>query len=191
MVSGAAQNLGVVAYLASESDAPTIELVTLCEQLVVDLLVTLDRRFTRTDDGSFLANWTATDRALIEDLAGELDASLGSDDPDLVRLAPPAYGTDTERSEGYAALAEGELIESRRAALGVLRDAVNRDTVTADEMAAMMRAVNDLRLVLGTRLDVSESDDGPPPGHPDAPAYAVYRHLTHLLAQIIEALQSS
>jgi hypothetical protein len=191
MVSAAAQNLGVVAYLASNAGAPADELVLLCEQLVVDLLVTLDRRFTPTGDGTFVTHWNATDRAVIDDLAAELEASLGGDDPDLARLFPPAYGTDTERNEGYAALAAGELIESRRASLAILRDAVHRDTATADEMAAMMRAVNDLRLVLGTRLDVSETDEGPPPGDPDAPAYAVYRHLTFLLAQIIEALRSS
>jgi Domain of unknown function (DUF2017) len=191
MISAAAQNLGVVAYLAGNAGAPTDELVMLCEQLVVDLLVTLDRRFTPAGDGTFVTHWTATDRAVIDDLAAELEESLGGGDPDLARLFPPAYLGDAERSQGYAALAGAELIESRRASLAVLRDAIQRETATEDEMAAMMRAVNDLRLVLGTRLDVSETDEGPPPGHPDAPAYAVYRHLTHLLAQIIEALRAA
>jgi hypothetical protein len=191
MISAAAQNLGVVAFLAGNAGAPTEELVMLCEQLVVDLLVTLDRRFTPAGDGTFLTHWSATDRAVIDDLASELEASLDGDDPDLARLFPPAYLADAERNQGYAALAGAELIESRRASLAVLRDAIQRDTATEDEMAAMMRAVNDLRLVLGTRLDVSETDEGPPPGDPDAPAYAVYRHLTHLLAQIIEALRST
>jgi hypothetical protein len=191
MISAAAQNLGVVAFLAGNAGAPTEELVMLCEQLVVDLLVTLDRRFTPAGDGTFTTHWSATDRAVIDDLASELETSLGGDDPDLARLFPPAYLDDAERSQGYAALAGAELIESRRASLAVLRDAIQRDTATEDEMAAMMRAVNDLRLVLGTRLDVSETDEGPPPGDPDAPAYAVYRHLTHLLAQIIEALRAT
>jgi hypothetical protein len=191
MISAAAQNLGVVAYVAGEAGAPTEELVMLCEQLVVDLLITLDQRFTPAGDGTFVTHWTATDRAVIDDLAAELETSIGEADPDLARLFPPAYLDDAERNEGYAALAGAELIESRRASLAVLRDAIQRDTATEDEMAAMMRSVNDLRLVLGTRLDVSETDEGPPPGHPDAPAYAVYRHLTHLLGQIIAALRAT
>ena len=53
----------------------------------------------------------------------------------------------------------------------------------------MMRAVNDLRLVLGTRLDVSEESEPPPDDHPDAETWAVYQHLSHLLAQLLDALR--
>ena len=51
-----------------------------------------------------------------------------------------------------------------------------------------MGAVNDLRLVIGTNLDVCE-DDGPlDPDDPDAPACAVYGYLTGLLDDIVSAL---
>ncbi len=192
MISAAAQNLGVVAYLAGLADAPTDELVMLCEQLVVDLLVTLDRRFTPAEDGTFATHWTAADRAVIDDLASELEASLGGDDPDLVRLFPPAYLADTERNEGYAALAGAELIESRRASLAVLRDAIqtrhrDRGRDGGDDAGRQRPAP-------GARARVStcpRPTKGLRPGDPDAPAYAVYRHLTHLLAQIIEALRAA
>jgi hypothetical protein len=52
-----------------------------------------------------------------------------------------------------------------------------------------MGAVNDLRLVLGTRLDVSEEMLGTlDPSSPDADAMAVYQYLSFLLESIVEAL---
>ena len=53
---------------------------------------------------------------------------------------------------------------------------------------ALLRTFNDLRLVLGTRLDVSE-DMGPiDPEDPDAPALAAYEYLGWLLECTVDAL---
>jgi hypothetical protein len=53
-----------------------------------------------------------------------------------------------------------------------------------------MLALNDLRLVLGTRLDVSEDDDFDTidPDDPDAPAWSVYHYLGMLVASMVDAL---
>ena len=51
-----------------------------------------------------------------------------------------------------------------------------------------MGAVNSLRLVLGTRLDVSEDMDEVDPDHPEAPAFAVYQYLSFLLETIVASL---
>ena len=50
-----------------------------------------------------------------------------------------------------------------------------------------MGAVNDLRLVLGTRLDVSEDDHDVDPDAPDGPARLVYHYLGWLLEEIVDA----
>lgn len=141
------------------------------------------------DGGRFRLRWTDADRSLAATLAADLDALLDSDDPGIVRLFPPAYGDDIERSRGYDALARGELIESRRATLAVLNRALDVPELGGDELAALMRAVNDLRLVIGTRLDIRDDDDPRrrAPG-PDAAAWAAYERLTHLLSDIIDAL---
>ena len=52
-----------------------------------------------------------------------------------------------------------------------------------------LTALNDLRLVLGTRLDVSEDDDDVDPDDPDAPAHAVYHYLGLLLGEVVDALE--
>jgi hypothetical protein len=52
-----------------------------------------------------------------------------------------------------------------------------------------MRSINDLRLVVGTRLDVSEDDhERVSPGDPRFADWLAYHRLTHLLGQIIQAL---
>jgi hypothetical protein len=51
-----------------------------------------------------------------------------------------------------------------------------------------MGAVNDLRLVLGTRLDVTEDMDDIELDDPRAPAFHVYHYLTYVLSEIVNAL---
>lgn len=140
-------------------------------------------------DDMFRLRWSAGDRAMIRALSEDLDRLLEGDDPSIVRLFPPAYGDDAERSRGYDALARSELIESRRAALTVLDDALGRDEIDGTRLATLMRAVNDLRLVIGTRLDVSE--DGTPreaPNESDSVAQQAYERLSLLLSDIVGAL---
>jgi hypothetical protein len=193
VVASAGQNLAVVASLAVAEGAPAEAALEIGGQLVLEVSVALDQRFVRRDDGTFTTNWPPIDRALLEELTAELDAALASsdDDEDLVRLFPPAYGTDEDRSREYAALARDELVASRRAALEVLREALERDRATAEELSSMMRAVNDLRLVIGTRLDLSEETRRPRDDAPEARSFAIYEHLTHLLSQLIDALRTA
>ena len=54
-----------------------------------------------------------------------------------------------------------------------------------------MQALNALRLVLGTRLDVSEDDEGPVRADdPNAAAYALYEFLGYLLERTVQSLAS-
>jgi len=85
-----------------------------------------------------------------------------------------------------------ELLDGRRAALDVVAQTVDHERLSTEEADAWLRALNDLRLVLGTRLDVQEDtfaeelrrDD------PRAPALAVYGYLSWMQEQLIEALSS-
>jgi hypothetical protein len=52
-----------------------------------------------------------------------------------------------------------------------------------------MRSLNALRLVLGTRLDVTEDDDHDvDPADPDAPAWYLYFFLSGLVDDLVTAL---
>lgn len=127
---------------------------------------------------------------LLEHMCSELEALLETDSPLLTRLFPTPYGDNTERNEGYAALAGPELIEHRMEALATVRSTLRADVVTEDELMAWMRSINDMRLVLGTLLGVSE-DTGPPEVPEELSETArVYEFLGYLLEITVAALGS-
>ena len=68
---------------------------------------------------------------------------------------------------------------------------VESDRVDENQLHAWSTALNDLRLVLGTRLDVTEDMDEVDPEDPRAPAFALYGYLTWLQGEIIEALAAA
>jgi hypothetical protein len=149
------------------------------------------RRVRRTRRGDFEIRLPDEERALLRDLVPQLRAVLENDlsDPSLRRLFPTAYPDDPARDQEYRQLVGDELLERRRAALDTLLATVEATKLSEEELTAWMGAVNDLRLVLGTRLDVSEDmDPVPAPDDPDAPLLALYGYLGYLLESIVEAL---
>jgi len=140
----------------------------------------------RTPDGGVLLRLSPEERALLAALASDLRAQLEDsfDDPSFRRLFPPAY-EDAENEKAYRDLAGDELLDGRRQALEVLAATARADRLSADEADAWLRALNDLRLVLGTRLDVQEDvllD------RPQSPELAVYGYLSWIQEQLVAAL---
>ena len=151
------------------------------------------RRVRRTRRGDYEIKLPPEERALLRDLVPQLRTLLEAhlDDPSLRRLFPTAYPDDPERDREYRQLVGDELLDRRRASLDTLEATIDASTLSEDELSAWMGAVNDLRLVLGTRLDVSEDmDPVPEPGDPDAPLLVLYGYLGFLLESIVDALSS-
>ena len=143
----------------------------------------------RTRDGTFQLRISDDERDLIASLAGQLRDLLVSDETDgLERLFPPGYANDPDREQEYQQLTHDELLTKRLASVDVVEQTVTETTLDEDQLNAWMGAVNDLRLVLGTRLDVTEDMDDIELDDPRAPAFAVYQYLTHVLAEIVNAL---
>lgn len=152
----------------------------------------------RNRNGDYELRLKAWERDLLGSLVGQLRELLtaGSGggearaavDPSLTRLFPTAYPDDAERDAEYQSLVRDDLLERRLAALDVMDETLDADVVTKDHLMTWMGVVNDLRLVLGTRLDVSEDMDDVDPDDPDAPLYAAYGYLAWLLENIVEAL---
>ena len=155
------------------------------------------RRVKRIGPDRYRVSLPDAERELLESLVPQLRELLttgsSAGDPSLRRLFPTAYPDDPERDAGYQALVRDELLEQRFSSLDVLEESIgaSRDgrMLSGDELGAWMRALNDLRLVLGTRLDVSEDDDGTiDPRDPDAPAWSIYHYLAMLVTYIVDAL---
>ena len=132
---------------------------------------------------------------------GDDGEPAGTSDPVLERLFPRAYldPTEEEAEADWQRLVHDDLVSGRRKALasveGTLAGATVRrgrfELTLNDEQAQDWLAVlNDARLALGTRLQVTEDLDlsGLDPDDPDTAPYAVYWWLGMLEERLIEVL---
>jgi len=144
----------------------------------------------RVAPGRYEVSLAPEERELLGNLVGQLRSLLSetTDDPSMKRLFPTAYHEDPERDREYQQLARDELLEHRLATLDTTTATLEATELDREALSAWMSAVNDLRLVLGTRLDVSEEGDPPALDDPEAPAFAVYAYLTEVLDGIVVAL---
>jgi hypothetical protein len=144
-------------------------------------------------DGGIRLHLSQEERALLVGLTSELQAVLegAPDDPSLRRLFPPAYDDDADE-RAYRELTGDSLLDGRREALELLAQTAGSERLSAEEADAWLRALNDLRLVLGTRLDVQEDTFASEPdlNDPRGQALAVYGYLSWLQEQLVEALAS-
>lgn len=143
-------------------------------------------------DGFHLA-MRSDDRRVVVDLITQLrDAVLaGTGDDRFRRLFPAAYHQDAELDEEYQRLMHGELLASRLDSLNRTKELLVRDeeadviVLTEDELDSLMKSVNDLRLVLGTLLDIQENEPAIEEDDPAFPQYHLYSYLGWLLEWII------
>jgi hypothetical protein len=133
------------------------------------------------------------EQLLLAELLDELEGLLDDpEDPELRRLFPPAYSEPTD-DEQYRSLVRDQLVSGRSKALATVRATLSRDTLDVEQADQWLRALNDMRLVLGTRWDVTEQLDY---GKLDlnerrGRELAVYGYLSWLQEQLVEALEPS
>lgn len=120
---------------------------------------------------------------LLVDAAEQVTAGLDDDNPLLVRLRPFA-STDPDVDRSYQELLGDELVDSRRSALAMSAELRERTELDESELVRWMQGLNALRLVLGTRLDVSE--DSEPELDPSDPDFGVWQ-LYGLLSELVDA----
>ena len=144
-----------------------------------------------TKDGGVEPQLSRDERTLVANLASELRSLLDGDtgDPQLRRLFPPAYEEEADETQ-YRDLMGSELLNGRREALDLLARTAKQKRLSAGEADAWLRALNDLRLVLGTRLDVQEDVllDDLRPDDPRASGLAIYGWLSWLQERLVAAL---
>ncbi|MEI7885976.1 MAG: DUF2017 family protein [Actinomycetes bacterium] len=147
-----------------------------------------DPPFRKRRNGRYTVNLSEGERQLIEDLALDLREMLTTDSPMLQRLFPPPYGENEERNQGYSALAGSELVERKFAALDVVTNTISAEDLSEEEVEAWMRSINDIRLVLGTVLNVSEDQAPAVTDEATQALHDSYEYLGMLLERIIQAL---
>jgi hypothetical protein len=147
-------------------------------------------RIARTGPGTYAVHLPSAERELLARLVDQLRELLEvtTDDPSVRRLFPTAYHEDPERDQEYQQLVRDELLEGRLAALATVEASADADELDEAQLTAWLTALNDLRLVLGTRLDLAEDQEDVDDDHPDAPAMMLYGYLSVLLGDVVDAL---
>jgi Domain of unknown function (DUF2017) len=148
------------------------------------------RQIVKRRDGRFGLRFREGERMLLRSLYDDLaDLLVDPDDPAVRRLFPPAHA-DPESEQQYRELVRDQLVAGRAEALDVVRATLSEKILTVEEADAWLRGLNDLRLVLGTRLDVTEDTDFEVEldAGERGRELAVYTYLTWLQEQFVEAL---
>jgi len=138
-----------------------------------------------------------------EERPDELEQMLGlsthagpSDDPVLARLLPDAYSDDPQAAAEFRRYTEESLraakINSAQAVLSTLPADGGEVVLSEPECQQWLKALNDVRLALGTRLGITDEDDDLTESFsvddPRAAYVWVYQWLAYLQDSLIEAL---
>jgi len=126
--------------------------------------------------------------SLLDDVGDELPGEL----PDaLRRLLPPAYTTDPDAERAYVSLTRQELVEHHRDSLEIMSATAKATRLDDEQLVAWLAALNDLRLVLGTMLGVTENEAEPPAEVARQAEWIAYHYLGGLQSELIDVLEST
>ncbi len=151
----------------------------------------------RVDDGLHLslANQEAGIlRELVKEMRLLLQADIPESDPVMQRLFPRAH-EDDEEERTYQDLVGNELHRAKLDALRSVAETLGAEgdvdvLLPAPAVDDWLRLLNDVRLAIGTRLDVDQDkmDRTHDPSDPEAPALSVLHWLGWLQGSILEEM---
>jgi hypothetical protein len=145
--------------------------------------------------GGFDIRISGREREVLATLPETLRAVLSSGDagdPVARRLFPSAYLEDEAASREFDEVVRDDLLDRRLAAIATFERTVRADHVTEEELIDWLAALNDVRLVLGVRLAVTEESTSADFAGDDETetAYELYRYLSYLEEHVVEALSA-
>jgi hypothetical protein len=117
-------------------------------------------------------------------------------DPVVARLLPDAYRDDPEKAGEFRKYTESSLREAKKYFAQTLLETLppqgGKVRLTGDQARDWLRALNDIRLMFGVRLDVTEDFEGQlaalDPKDPRAAAFEVYGWLGAVQESLVRAL---
>lgn len=136
------------------------------------------------DERTMLTELCRQSRALLE-------AEDPSSDPAVARLFPPAYQDDPLQNLEFETTMGDTPRNGKLDAIATVERTVRATDLSEDELLAWMKVVNDARLVLGTRIEITEqaTQRDFPEGDPRHESFGVYVYLTWLEDRILRALR--
>jgi len=156
-------------------------------------------RAFRFRHGDVVARLDPAEAGIVGLLLDQLEQLLAADaddvagDPVMARLLPDGHRSDPDLAADYRELTESSLRSGKTDDLAIVRATLPEGggeiRLDRDQAGAWLRTSNDLRLALGTRLDITE-DTEPPDEIADEQdqQLAVYYWLTSLQGSLVDAL---
>jgi hypothetical protein len=149
---------------------------------------------TRKGPDRYRLRLAAQERDAVATFVGQLRELLTSQDPSsdpaMARLFPAALPDDVVANLEFEEHHGHDLLLGKLEAIDTVEATLQRDELSEEEMLAWLGSLNSIRLVLGTRLSVTEesterdfADD-----ERSAELFEMYRYLTWLEGWIVEAL---
>jgi len=156
-------------------------------------------RAFRFRHGDVVARLDPAEAGIVGLLLDQLEQLLAADaddvagDPVMARLLPDGHRSDPDLAADYRELTEPSLRSGKTDDLAVVRatlpDGGGEVRLDREQAGAWLRSSNDLRLAMGTRLDIT--DDTEPPDDPaeeNGQQLAVYYWLTAVQGSLVDAL---
>ena len=155
--------------------------------------------FRAARGGDVVARLEPAEAGIVGLLLDQLEQLLDADaddvggDPVMARLLPDGHRGDPELAADYRDLTEASLRSGKADDLAMVRATLPPEggdvRLDPEQAAAWLRTTNDLRLAMGTRLDVSEDTEPPEEvtGEEDQ-QLAVYYWLTALQGSLVDAI---
>src|SRR5215469_9262682 len=136
---------------------------------------------------------------VIDELEALLDSGPAPEtptDPVIARLLPDAYRDDPEAAGEFRKYTEASLREAKKYFAQTLLDTLpqrgGRVRLTGDQARDWLRTLNDVRLMFGVRLEVTEDFEDQlaalAPGDPRITAFEVYGWLGAVQESLVQAL---
>lgn len=150
----------------------------------------------RTRRGDFELRLSPDERTILRGLPDQLRNLIENEDPTsdpaMARLYPPAYEDDPIRNLEFERMAGDDLTSQRLSSINAMEGSIDADLLSEEQLLSWLGVLNDLRLVLGTRLEITEetTEEDFAAGDPRASTFALYGYLTWLVDAIVRALDS-
>jgi hypothetical protein len=151
--------------------------------------------------GAVEAKFSGAEIALLAQVAQQLRAVIQAEGhpPEARRLFPPAYPDDEEAEQEYEGMTRDELTSGKLESLELFEDSIasGREkrgawslTLDDEQAQAWLGVLNDARLTIGTRLDVTEEtyEQEIAPDDPDRDAHELYIYLGWVEESLVDVL---
>ncbi|MCL5077540.1 MAG: DUF2017 domain-containing protein [Actinobacteria bacterium] len=147
------------------------------------------REIEKVGDDRFKIELADQVRQLLLDLKEMTLTHVVSESPIAKRIFPTAYNNSPEMELDFEKLTREPLMNHHQENLSLFERSLFKNEINQEEVLAWISALNNMRLILGTALDIQEDQEIPKETDPNYEGYLVYDLITYLQGALIEEIQ--